>query len=399
MEGIDLQPPLSNFLGKHTFLQQHSTKAESLLPFPIPPWSSQITSLIKINLTKEQAKKEIANQISSEELAQTLIFFAEGSHILALSLCQDLLAEHINTHGAPPTVAIFSDSQAAFKSVTFPNKKSPGQQLMTRIYNNFQCWSPHFPIKLYWCQGHLGIQQNKVEKLAKEETNSNITAPHTLHHNSLSRLRQTTNQQSRTPPTLIAPELARVAFKTPPTLIIQALDRLKKGQASTIQPHTTQCLPTPNQTSSRPTLPTLQCPGQHFSLPTILQQIPYPMKRLQKKHIQTQDSTKPQWQHLNPRLPNSLQILGRLQHLNRNIPIHQELPPPRYTTYPPRITPFQHLKHPPLNPLTTILPFLFFLDFPSHFFLLYLALPLFFFSFFKKNPFSCFPLISFFSNL
>ncbi|MBW0562832.1 hypothetical protein O181_102547 [Austropuccinia psidii MF-1] len=32
--------PLNNLLGKHTFLQKHSTRAKTLWPFPIPPWSS-----------------------------------------------------------------------------------------------------------------------------------------------------------------------------------------------------------------------------------------------------------------------------------------------------------------------------------------------------------------------
>ncbi|MBW0503835.1 hypothetical protein O181_043550 [Austropuccinia psidii MF-1] len=257
--------PLNNLLDKHTFLQQHSTRTEFISPFPIPPWSSQITNLININLTKDQAKEEKTNQLMSKEAAQSLIIFADSSlipgkgggaaavvmntrwdktsyvgrdsiitnfetELTALSLCQDLLAQHIDGHSAPPTVAIFSDSQAALRSVTLPKKGTSGQQLATRIYNRFQHWSPHFPIKLYWCPGHLGIQQNKeVDKLAKEATSSN-----TLHHISLSKLKQTTNQQSRTPPTLTPTEIARVTFKTSPKLIIQALDRLEKGPASTI---------------------------------------------------------------------------------------------------------------------------------------------------------------------
>ncbi|MBW0483634.1 hypothetical protein O181_023349 [Austropuccinia psidii MF-1] len=55
-----------------------------------------------------------------------------------------------------------------------------------------------------------------------------------LHHISTSRLKQTTNQHSRTPPILTDTELLRVKFKTLPKLIIQALDQLEKGLASTI---------------------------------------------------------------------------------------------------------------------------------------------------------------------
>ncbi|MBW0584304.1 hypothetical protein O181_124019, partial [Austropuccinia psidii MF-1] len=70
-----------------------------------------------------------------------------------ISLCQDLLVKHISTHGAPQTIAIFSDSQAALNSVIFPKRGAPGQQLTTKIYNPFQNWSPYFSIKPYWCPG------------------------------------------------------------------------------------------------------------------------------------------------------------------------------------------------------------------------------------------------------
>ncbi|MBW0499329.1 hypothetical protein O181_039044 [Austropuccinia psidii MF-1] len=262
--------PLNSLLERHTFLQQHSTRTEFISPFPVPPWSSQITNLINVDLTKDEAKEEITNQLITEEAAQSLIIFADGSlipgkgggaaavvmntrqnktsyvgrdsiitnfetELTALSLCQDLLAEHIDTHSAPPAVAIFSDSQAALKSVTLPKKGTSGQQLATRIYNRFRHWSTCFPIRLYWCPGHLGIQQNEeVDKLAKEATSSNTISPNTLHHISLSKLKQTTNQQSKTPPTLTPTEIARVKFKTSPNLIIQALDGLEKGPASTI---------------------------------------------------------------------------------------------------------------------------------------------------------------------
>ncbi|MBW0572026.1 hypothetical protein O181_111741 [Austropuccinia psidii MF-1] len=57
---------------------------------------------------------------------------------------------------------------------------------------------------------------------------------HKLHHISISKPQQTTNQDSRTLPRLTNPELFRVKFKTPPKLIIQALDLLEKGPASII---------------------------------------------------------------------------------------------------------------------------------------------------------------------
>ncbi|MBW0494182.1 hypothetical protein O181_033897 [Austropuccinia psidii MF-1] len=134
-----------------------------------------------------------------------------------------------------PTLSPGPHFQAALKSITLPKKKMLGQQLIIRIFNKFQQWSQDFMIKLYWCPGHTGIQQNEeVDKLAKEAATSETRSQHTLHHISISKLKQTTNQASRTPPKLTDMELARVKFKTPPKLIIQALDQLEKGPASMI---------------------------------------------------------------------------------------------------------------------------------------------------------------------
>ncbi|MBW0528620.1 hypothetical protein O181_068335 [Austropuccinia psidii MF-1] len=92
-----------------------------------------------------------------------------------------------------------------------------------------------FVVRLYWGPGQTGIQQNEeVDKLAKEEASSETSTHHTLHHISISQLKQTTKKSSRTPPILLETELARVRLKTPPKLVIQALDQLEKGLASTI---------------------------------------------------------------------------------------------------------------------------------------------------------------------
>ncbi|MBW0522206.1 hypothetical protein O181_061921 [Austropuccinia psidii MF-1] len=99
----------------------------------------------------------------------------------------ELLAEHIITHGPPQAIAVFSDSQTALKSTTLPKRKTPGQHLATQIFNNFKRWSQHFAMRLYWCPGHTGIQQNEeVDKLAKEEALSETSTHHTLHHISIS---------------------------------------------------------------------------------------------------------------------------------------------------------------------------------------------------------------------
>ncbi|MBW0469146.1 hypothetical protein O181_008861 [Austropuccinia psidii MF-1] len=128
--------PLNNLLEKDNFLQQHITRTETLSPFPIPPWSLQVTDIINLQLTKEQAKKEIIKQIKSELTTNTLVFFTDGSlfpgkgggaaailmntqtkksayvgkdsiitnfetELIAIFLCQELLTDYIRTFGPP----------------------------------------------------------------------------------------------------------------------------------------------------------------------------------------------------------------------------------------------------------------------------------------------------------
>ncbi|MBW0513837.1 hypothetical protein O181_053552 [Austropuccinia psidii MF-1] len=237
------------------------TTTKTISPFPIPPWSKQ--------LTKSQAKEEVTSQLKDKIANNTLVFFSNGSLILgkgggaaailtktqsvkttyvggdsivtnfeteltALLLFQNLLTKHINKYSQPQAIAIFSDSQAALKRITLPKKKTPGQQLTTKIFNNFQCWTQPFPVRLYWFPGHTGIQHNEqVDKQAKEAVSGGTTSHHSLHHISIFKLKQITNQDSRALPKLTI-QLSRVKFKTPPKLIIQALDLLEKGPASTI---------------------------------------------------------------------------------------------------------------------------------------------------------------------
>ncbi|MBW0471774.1 hypothetical protein O181_011489 [Austropuccinia psidii MF-1] len=88
---------------------------------------------------------------------------------------------------------------------------------------------------MYWCLGHLGIQENElVGMLAKEAACSRVPSTHTLRALSLSKLRQKTrtNYQSLTLPSL--DKKARMKFKSNPSLVLKAIDNLEKGLVAII---------------------------------------------------------------------------------------------------------------------------------------------------------------------
>ncbi|MBW0461209.1 hypothetical protein O181_000924 [Austropuccinia psidii MF-1] len=151
--------PLNNLIGKDILLPQHFTRTETLSTFPIPPWSNQMATMTNSQLTKVQEKEEVTNHVKDKLANNNLVFFADGSPIpgkgggsaailtntqtvkttyvggdsiitnfktelMALLLCQELLTKHISTYGPPQAIEIFSDSQAALKSITPPKKKT-----------------------------------------------------------------------------------------------------------------------------------------------------------------------------------------------------------------------------------------------------------------------------------
>ncbi|MBW0529835.1 hypothetical protein O181_069550 [Austropuccinia psidii MF-1] len=73
--------PLNNLIEKRALLQQHFTRAETLSHFLVPPWTSQLTNIIKLHQTKTQAKDKISEKMSVELEAGTLILFVHGSLI------------------------------------------------------------------------------------------------------------------------------------------------------------------------------------------------------------------------------------------------------------------------------------------------------------------------------
>ncbi|MBW0468738.1 hypothetical protein O181_008453 [Austropuccinia psidii MF-1] len=229
--------PLNNLIGKDALLRQHFTRTETISPFLIMPWSTQIVNITNSQLTKEQAKEKVPEQVKCEMDENSLVFFADGSLIpgkgggaaATLANTQTKQTTYVGrnsiiTNFETELMPLFLYSQAALKSITLPKKKMPGQQLIIKIFNRFQWWSQDFTIKLYWYPGHTGIQQNEeVDRLAKEAATSETRSQHTLHHISISKLKQTTNQTSRTPPELTDTELARVKFKTPPSSLSKHL--------------------------------------------------------------------------------------------------------------------------------------------------------------------------------
>ncbi|MBW0463296.1 hypothetical protein O181_003011 [Austropuccinia psidii MF-1] len=254
---------------KDDLLKSHQTKCEKFLTFPNPPWARTIAPIINTFLTKELAKQVLPTQVKEEIQKGTLTFFSDGSllarqgggaaaklvntrkeittyvrrdtfitnfetELMALLLCQVLLQEHINTHGYPTGAAFFSDNQMALACAALPKKKSAAQKLQLQLHTKLQHWAQKFPIRLYWCPGHVGIPENKrVDKLAKLAAESQITSHLTINTISISKLQQTSKNILKNNP-LTCKEMLRLNFKTPPKLINKALDLLEKGPAATI---------------------------------------------------------------------------------------------------------------------------------------------------------------------
>ncbi|MBW0472928.1 hypothetical protein O181_012643 [Austropuccinia psidii MF-1] len=162
--------------------------------------------------------------------------------------------------------------------------------------------------------------------MAKEAANLITTPPHTLHHTSLSKLRQRTNQQARTPLTITASKCTRVTFRTPPNLIIQALDKLEKGPASTIHQLRSNHVPLNAYLFQIKQVTSPCCPHcntlentSHYLL--FCRKFSTQRKEF-RKCKEEQNLTQSRQQHLHPRLPNRLQAPGKLHYCYRKIPIH-----------------------------------------------------------------------------
>ncbi|MBW0511612.1 hypothetical protein O181_051327 [Austropuccinia psidii MF-1] len=192
--------PLNNLIEKEALLRQNFTRTKTLSPFPIPPWSNE---LINHKITSKRRSNKAGGAVAILTNTQSVKTTYVGgdsiiknfeTELMALLLCQKLLTKHINRYGLPQAIAIFSDSQAALKSITLPKKKTPGQQLTTKIFNNFRFWTQHFSVRLYWCPGHTGIQHNEeVDRREKEAVTGGTTSHHSLHHISISKLKQIMN--------------------------------------------------------------------------------------------------------------------------------------------------------------------------------------------------------------
>ncbi|MBW0498140.1 hypothetical protein O181_037855 [Austropuccinia psidii MF-1] len=261
--------PLNLIICKEELKGSHHSNCETILPLPIPPWAPPITQTANISLTKEQAREIILDQIKDELTNDTLVLFSDGSllhqkgggaaailvntgqskmtyigkdtlitnfeaELTALLLCQDLICNHIATHGHPTAVAIFSDNQAALSGAALPRKRSVAQKLQLKLYTDLNHWTKLFPVHLYWCPGHVGIPENeKVDALAKLAAESQEILTYTIKTISLSILKQLTlTALINKKPTL--EEATCIGFKTPSKLITRALNLLEKGPAATI---------------------------------------------------------------------------------------------------------------------------------------------------------------------
>ncbi|MBW0592820.1 hypothetical protein O181_132535 [Austropuccinia psidii MF-1] len=166
------QSPLHKILGGNTLQDQHQTRAESKVPFPIPPWATPVCQIENIHLTKEKAKELIPSQVERLIEEGTLTFFTDGSlipgkgggeaallandgmelstyaghntlltnfntELIALHLCIDMIDTRIKDGNNLKGIAIFCNSKTAIESIALPQRSNPSQALIVKLYRKF----------------------------------------------------------------------------------------------------------------------------------------------------------------------------------------------------------------------------------------------------------------------
>ncbi|MBW0519607.1 hypothetical protein O181_059322 [Austropuccinia psidii MF-1] len=243
---------------------------ETIYPKPMAPWLPTLNTPLNLQLTREDAKKQIKSQILKETEKNSIIIFTDGSlipeqgagaaallintnknkscfigttnsvsnfeaELIGIQLAADLIQEEIINNINTKSAAIFSDSQGALIKSTNPYYSSSGQHIYVKTFNKLRKLKEKLELTLYWCPGHEEIEGNcKVDLLAKEATVNNNIDNQNIIPSSLSKLRQHAKHITPILPPLTEEEKKRVKFKTERTRIAEKLSTLEKGIAALI---------------------------------------------------------------------------------------------------------------------------------------------------------------------
>ncbi|KAH9807768.1 hypothetical protein DFH28DRAFT_855366, partial [Melampsora americana] len=95
------------------------------------------------------------------------IFEAE---LMGLELATSMLEINIQNKNYRE-VAIFSDNQAALRTIAKPPTAKSGQHITTQIFNTLKQLKKQCEINLIWTPSHVGIEENdQVDEIAKRAT-------------------------------------------------------------------------------------------------------------------------------------------------------------------------------------------------------------------------------------
>ncbi|MBW0526532.1 hypothetical protein O181_066247 [Austropuccinia psidii MF-1] len=129
------------------------------------------------------------------------------------------------------SIYVFRNNQGKLSKLAYPFKPSREQYLYLKIFHSFKSLQKIFPIKLWWCSGHIGITGNELADT--EAKNFALDSTKTIFNlkNSLIKLSQEKKEKNNNQLTQEEAQCTKI-IKSKPALLIKALNRLEKAQSS-----------------------------------------------------------------------------------------------------------------------------------------------------------------------
>ncbi|KAH9809153.1 hypothetical protein DFH28DRAFT_859081, partial [Melampsora americana] len=156
------------------------------------------------------------------------IFEAE---LMGLELATSMLEINIQNKNYRE-VAIFSDNQAALRTIAKPPTAKSGQHITTQIFNTLKQLKKQCEINLIWTPSHVGIEENdQVDEIAKRATkdqgeDTNMRIPINLSM-------QLKKIKEENP--VIEKKSKEFKYQTRAKLIEEAISSLERGEAVIIE--------------------------------------------------------------------------------------------------------------------------------------------------------------------